>query len=323
MKVSRELEKNTIIAIDAGGTNIKIGLVQDGSIIARAGIPAVSEGGFEPRLPLITQQVSQLLKEANISGKSLAGVGLSIPGIVDVKAMKVLEIHGKYDDVKDLDLQEWVKATWGVPFIMEGDARSALTGAWQYGSGKGVDDLVLITLGTGIGTAVVMDGRVLYGKQYQAGILGGHFIIDQDGNGCNCGNVGCAEAHASSWNLSYIAKQHEHFSSSELSKIDQLDFEIIFKLAKQGDQCAIDLRDSCIDVWATTAINLIYAYDPELVLFAGGIMKSADIIIPAIQEKVNARGWAPGQQVRVAVEEHLDDAALLGLAYLIKKRYNL
>jgi glucokinase len=313
----------TIISIDAGGTRIKIGLVQNERIITRRTIPAVSGDGLTPRLPIIEQEVNQLLGEHGLSNDDLQGVGLSIPGIVDVKAMKVLEIHGKYDDVKSLNLQEWVKNTWGVSFVMEGDARSALTGAWQYGSGKGVNDLVLITLGTGIGTAVVMDGQVLYGKQYQAGILGGHFIIDQNGNSCNCGNVGCAESHASSWNLSYIAKQHELFSSSKLAKVDQLDFEIIFKLARQGDQCAIDLRDSCIDVWATTAINLIYAYDPELVLFAGGIMKSADVIIPRVQEKVNARGWAPGQQVRVAVEENLDDAALLGLAYLLKKRYDL
>jgi glucokinase len=312
-----------IISIDAGGTRIKIGLIQNEHIIARRSIHAVSGDGLGPRLPVIEQEVKQLIADYGISHDDLQGVGLSIPGIVDVKKMKVLEIHGKYADIRKLDLQEWAKKKWGVPFVMEGDARSALIGAWQYGSGKGVNDLVLITLGTGIGTAVVMDGHVLYGKQYQAGILGGHFIIDQDGNSCNCGNIGCAEAHASSWNLSYIARQHELYGSSELSNVDQLDFEILFKLASQGDQCAIDLRDSCIDVWATTAINLIYAYDPELVLFFGGIMKSADIIIPAIREKVNARGWAPGHQVRVEVEENLDDAALLGLAYLLKKRYNL
>jgi glucokinase len=311
------------IAIDAGGTRIKIGLVQNGSIIARSTLQAISSRGLTSRLPIIEHEVSQLMEKHGVSGDKLTGAGLSIPGIVDVKEMKVLEIHGKYDDVKHLDLQEWAKTTWGVPFAIEGDARSAIAGAWQYGSGMRVNDLVLITLGTGIGTAVVMDGHILYGKHYQAGILGGHFIIDVNGKRCNCGNIGCAEAHASSWNLSNIAQTHELYHSSKLAKIDHLDFEIVFNLAVAGDPCALELRNNCIDVWATTAINLIYAYDPELVLISGGIMKSADIILPAIQKKINARGWAPGKEVKVAVEENLDDAALLGLEYLLKKRYNL
>lgn len=313
----------TTIAIDAGGTNIKIGLIQAGKIIDRCVIPAVSESGIQPRLSIIEQEANKLLRDNKIDPDKVQGVGLSVPGIIDVRRMKVLDIKEKYNDIMGLDLSAWAMSCWNVPFVIEGDGRSALVGSWQYGSGKGVNDLALITLGTGIGTAVIIDGRILYGKHFQAGILGGHLIVDFKGNTCNCGNIGCAEAHASSWYLPTLVKEHHLFSSSRLNGESILDFEVVFKLAEEGDACALEVRDYCIDVWGANVVNMIHAYDPEVVLLAGGVMKSAHVIVPAIQKKVNAHTWTPWGKVRIAKEDHLDDAALLGLEYLLKKKYNL
>lgn len=313
----------TIISIDAGGTNIKIGLVQQGNIIARGGIPAVSEKGLGPRLQLIEKEANKLLQENEIDKDSVRGVGLSIPGIIDVNSMRVLDVNDKYSDMMKLNLPNWAMSTWGVPFVMEGDARSALVGSWQYGLGKGFNDLALLTLGTGIGSAVIIGGKVLYGKHYQAGILGGHFIVDFKGKKCNCGNVGCAEAQASSWQLPSMIRDHPLFDSSEFKDAPLLDFETCFNFANEGDSCAMEIRDYCIDVWAADVINIIHAYDPELVLLSGGVMKSADVIVPAIQQKVIENAWTPWGQVKIAKEEHMDDAALLGLEYLLKKRHNI
>jgi glucokinase len=248
---------------------------------------------------------------------------MAIPGIADANSMKTLSINDKYNDVVNLDLPAWAESSWGVPFLMEGDARAAIAGSWQYGSGKGVNDLALITLGTGIGSAVVMDGQILYGKHFQAGILCGHFIIDFQGNKCNCGSVGCAEAHASSWQLPSLIRQHAGFNSSGLKVAKNHDFETVFRLAKEGDATSMEIRNYCIDVWAATVINMIHAFDPELVLLSGGVMKSADVIIPAIQQKVNQHAWTPWGKVKIKKEEHMDDAALLGLAYLLTKKYGL
>lgn len=313
----------TIISIDAGGTNIKMGLVQQEKIIARGVIPAVSENGLGPWLTLIENEAHKLLEENNIGRESVRGVGLSIPGIIDVNAMKVLDINDKYNDIMKLNLPEWAKSAWGIPFVMEGDARSALVGTWQYGSGKGFNNLVLITLGTGIGSAVIFGGQVLYGKHFQAGILGGHFIVDLNGNKCNCGNVGCAEAHASSWQLPKLIREHQLFESSKFKDASNLNFETCFNLANEGDECALSIRNYCIDVWSTVVINMIYAYDPEMVILAGGVMKSAEVIMPTVQQKINEMAWTPSGQVKIVKEEHMDDAALLRLDYLLKKRYNL
>jgi glucokinase len=311
----------TVIAIDAGGTNIKIGLIQQGQIIGRTALPAVSENGLEPRLPLILEKSKELLSQNEMNLNSVQGVGLSIPGIIDINSMKVLDINDKYNDIMNLDLPAWAKSAWGVPFVMEGDARSALVGSWKYGSGKGVNDLALITLGTGIGTAVIMDGKILYGKHFQAGILGGHFIVDFKGNKCNCGNVGCAEACASSWKLPSLIKTNPNYNSSGFNSVSKLDFETLFELAKNGDVCAMEIRNYCIDVWAAVVINIIHAYDPELVLIAGGVMKSADVILPAIRKRVDENAWTPWGKVKIEREKKMDDAALLGIAYLLKKKY--
>ncbi|MCK5368039.1 MAG: ROK family protein [Cyclobacteriaceae bacterium] len=311
------------ICIDTGGTNIKIGLIEKGKIIARGGLSAVSDQGLEPRLNLIVQKTNQMIQEVGIDPKNINGVGMAIPGIVDTKAMKTLSINDKYNDVVDLDLPAWAENSWGVPFLTEGDARAAIAGSWQYGSGKGVNDLALITLGTGIGSAVIIDGQILYGKHFQAGILCGHFIVDFHGKKCNCGNVGCAEAHASSWQLLSLIRQHPGFNTSALKASKRHDFETVFRLAKEGDGIATEIRNYCIDVWAATVINMIHAYDPELVLLSGGVMKSSEVIIPAIREKVNEHAWTPWGKVKIKKEEHMDDAALLGLAYLLEKKYKL
>lgn len=313
----------TKISIDAGGTNIKIGLVEKGRVIARGSLPAVSENGLGPRLNLIKLEANRLMQEAGIDPKSITGAGMAIPGIVDTKSMNVLSINDKYNDVVNLDLPLWAEKSWNVPFIMEGDARAAIAGAWQYGSGKGVNNLALITLGTGIGSAVVIDGRILYGKHFQAGILCGHFIIDVHGDKCNCGNIGCAEAHASSWQLSSRIRKHSDYDASKLKEAKNHDFETVFKLANEGDATSIDVRNYCIEIWAAMAINVIHAYDPELVLLSGGVMKSADIIIPVIQQKVNKQAWTPWGKVRIEKELLSVDTALLGLEYLLKKKYEL
>ena len=312
-----------IIAVDAGGTNIKIGLIDKGKIIVRRKLASASHNGFEPQMPLIVEAVSEMLLQSGFDQSDLKGVGSAIPGIVDVKAKKILDINDKYTDLMQLDLPKWVKKNWKAPFVVEGDARSALYGSWKYGAGKGVDDLVLITIGTGIGTGVVIQGNVLYGKHGQAGILGGHFIVDQNGKRCNCGNIGCAEALASSWSLPDLVRALCPSGSSLYEQADEITFQKLFKEAREGEPSAVKVRDHCINTWSALTINMIHAYDPEVVLLSGGVLKSAEDILPEIRWQVKERAWTPWGQVQIEAEELLDDAALLGVEYLLKENYGI
>lgn len=308
----------TIIAIDLGGTIIKISLIEDGKIIAFDRINSQSAIGLRPSLPAIESAVNSLINQAELNQQQITGIGLAFPGLVDSREMKVLSTNKKYQDAEEIDFKKWARQNFGLPIFMENDARMALIGEWQYGAGKGVDNIVMITLGTGIGGATLINGQILRGKHFQAGCLGGHFTVRLNGNECTCGNIGCVEAEASSLRVKELIKNHPLYSSSPISNM-KADYESLFKCAEEGDELSISIRDECMGVWAAGIISLIHAYDPELIIMSGGVMKSADIILPFIREKVEKLAWTPWGKVRVVVSKVPDESSLLGAYALVTK----
>jgi len=314
------MEEKAVIAIDLGGTRIKLGLVRAGTVLMTDQMDSQSGQGLQARLPKLETAINTMLAQASLTTSDLIGIGIAIPGIVDPINKRVLTINGKYGDAPELDLPAWASKTWGLPLYLENDTRAALLGEWQHGSGKGYDNIVLMTLGTGIGTSAVIEGRLVRGKHFQAGILGGHVIINTHGNQCNCGTVGCAEAEASTWSLNQRATAHATYPHSLLSQYDTVDYEAVFRCAGKGDALAITLRNESIATWAACAYNLVQAYDPEILILGGGVMASRDVIIPPIQQRLNQNAWASWGQVAVVPGSLSDSAALLGVATLA---YNL
>ena len=305
------------MVMDLGGTKIKLGLVKDGNILCTADTDANSKNGLSERLPVIKNLMNDLLAHSGINLNEVAGIGISIPGIVDSKQKKILSIDNKFNDAPALDLSAWAYENWQIQIQLENDARSALIGEWQYGKGKGYDNVVLMTIGTGVGSSAVIEGKVLRGKHFQAGCLGGHFTININGQKCNCGNYGCVEVEASTWNIERIAKASGDFHSSVLTGENKIDFESIFRCAANKDALAMQLRDQCINVWGACAVNLIHAYDPEILIVSGGVMASAGYIIPHLQNKVNEHAWTPWGKVKIEAAENINTAALLGVAYIV------
>lgn len=312
------------IGIDLGGTLVKIGLIHAGKISDVAILPAHSEKGLQPNLPQIKDVINNLLLKNKVDSTQLAGVCMAFPGIVDVAHNQVLSTNEKYDDACELNLNMWCKINWDVPFYMDNDARLATIGEWKYGAGKGLDNLVMMTIGTGIGTGVVIDGRVLYGEHFQAGSLGGHFVVDYRGRKCSCGNIGCVEALSSSFFLSSIIREHQLLSVGFKDKAGQFDFKEIFRLASQGNVDAILLCNECMDIWSAAIITYIHAYDPQMIVMGGGVMNSKDIILPYIRERVGKLAWCPTEKVKIVASELGDNAAVLASEYglINKKRKN-
>ena len=169
------------IAIDLGGTIIKIGLLNETGLVAVKTANSSSADGLANNFPTIENEIIQLIKEEKVVPTGLLGIGFSFPGLVDSVQNKVISTNKKYDDAPDLDLVQWAKQTWGVPLFLENDARVALLGEWKHGAGAGYENVVMVTLGTGIGSAVLIDGKLLRGKHFQAGNLGGHFTVNHRG----------------------------------------------------------------------------------------------------------------------------------------------
>ena len=306
-----------VIAIDIGGTFVKIGLIDNGEIIGKISIKSHPEKEFKLTMSEIESTINILLKELTVKKEDLIGIGVGFPGLVDSVAMKVLSTNKKYDDAIGFDFVNWGKSAFNTLLFLENDARIALLGEWQYGAGKGIDNIVMITLGTGVGSAVILEGNLLIGKHFQAGNLGGHFTINVNGAQCTCGNLGCVEAEASTWKLAELLKSDSRYADS-LIQGNQLDFESLFKYAAEGGELSKTVRDHCLEVWAAGVINQIHAYDPELVILGGGVMKSADVIISFIENKVNKHAWTPWGKVKIKQSRIPNRSALLGAYYLVK-----
>jgi glucokinase len=187
-----------------------------------------------------------------------------------------------------------------------------LLGEAYAGAGRGFKDIVMITLGTGIGGVAMIEGKLLRGKHAQAGCIGGHLPVTLDGRKCTCGAVGCAEAEASGWALPLLVREWKDIEDSPLHQCENIGFRELFAEAALGDRVACEIRDHCLRVWATVTVGLVHAYDPEIVILGGGVMKSADAILPYIKSHVQKHAWTPWGKVEVRAAELGDNAALLG-----------
>lgn len=308
----------TVLACDMGGTRIKLGIVRDGTVLTDDAIAAHSDKGLQPRLGAIEQALRALCERQEVDVWACDGIGISFPSLIDVHTGRILAAYGKYNDGPQVDLRAWAKQSLGLPLAIENDARMALIGEWRHGAGRGSDSVAMITLGTGLGTSVVIEGKVLRGKHGQAGCLGGHMTVRYGGRPCNCGNVGCAEAEASTAFLQHVAREQAGFADSPLSREPVLDYAAVVRHVQGGDACAKALLEHSVSVWGALAVNLIHAYDPEIVVIGGGIAAGGgDVILPAIREYVSRYAHTPWGKVKVVASQLGDRAALMAAEWLV------
>jgi len=211
-----------------GGTRIKMALVQeDGELVRVETLDARADLNMEQRLEELVEDIDLLLGNEY----QLAGIGISFPGIVDFPNRRIISKYVKYPEAHNTDLEAWAQRHWQVPLVVENDARAALVGEWQYGAGQDTDNLLMVTLGTGMGSAVLIDGQLLRGRNYLAGNLGGHMSIDFEGDDCNCGNRGCVETAGSTWALGKNLEKIAGYQSSKLATGEPLCVKSVFESA--------------------------------------------------------------------------------------------
>ncbi len=319
-----------VYSIDLGGTTIKLGLVRavdSAEVLAARRVPAEAGRGLARSLPTLVASLAALCESAGVSQKHVVGVGMALPCLLDVERRRVVSRLTKYPDAAELDLVGWSRDELGLPLLMENDARAALLGEWRHGAGRGVDNVAMLTLGTGVGCAVILDGKPLRGANGAAGNLGGHFTIDVDGDPCLCTNVGCVETHASTWALRRELGDHADlqwlFSESAPGVVavgaggTEFDPETdtpAITGAASAQRAAIRAR--VLRGWGAAVVNLVHAYDPEIVILGGGAMGSADKILPAVRDYVGAHAWrsTAASPLEIVPADLGETAALVGLA---------
>ncbi len=298
------------LAADLGGTTIKAGVVRGGQVLARTRLPADAGHGLGARLPALSGAFETLLHQAKADRADVGGVGLALPCLLSRDRQRIVSTVDKYADAPALDLAAWARQTWGAPLALEGDAVAALLGEWQYGAARGCRHAALLTFGTGIGSAALVEGQPLRGAHGAAGTLFGHQTLWLDGRRCLCGNVGCVETEASTWSL-----RQQHGPEADLQWL----------FAPGSDASRVALRRHVLRAWGAALVGVVHALDPEKIVLGGGAMQAADAILPGLDAYVRAHAWRPdGLPPLPLVAAALgDDAALLGLAWAVSTRCTL
>jgi len=307
-----------VIAIDFGGTRLKAGLVRGGEIREYRVLDTPRHGSLQQMLPDLRGLIVGMAA-ADVCDEPVRALAWALPCIISSDGKNVVRTFGKYEDAPRLDLAAWARETMGLPLLLDNDARAAALGEWTCGAGRGVENMVMVTLGTGIGTGVICEGRPLRGRNGMAGSLGGHTATHIGSATCRCGVKGCLEAQIATWALPEIVQARPEFPSSPLATEPVLDYKAIFRHAAAGDSLAIALRDRALSGWSALLVNLIHSYDPERIVLGGGIMKADDAILPVLRKKVDEQATQPGGTVKIVSAALGDAAALHGAAWLFEE----
>ncbi len=305
------------IAVEVGGGHATCALVDGVRVIDKR---LVEEVGSQLATTLETVEVlvRSLLDDARVAPADCSGVSLGFCGIVDAGSGRVVAVpQGKFEDAPELDLVGWSRRAFGLPLQLENDTRLALLGEHWSGSARGYDDVAMLTLGTGIGGAAMVGGRLLRSRHHQAGVIGGHIPVSIDGRPCSCGGSGCAEAEASTWALPAICAAWPGFARSSLAAEEQIDYLTLFRHYDVGDAVAAAVLERSCDVWATLAVTLIHAYDPEILIVGGAVMHRSEEVLPRIRARVHDRAWTPGRTVQIQQSALGDDSSLYGAIPLL------
>jgi glucokinase len=294
------------IGVDLGGTNLRVAAVDsDGKILCRESVTASFDYGplhVVNRIVSIIEQVRE-----RVSGHELRGVGIGVPGFIDIDAGLVVG-SANLPGFQGFPVRDEIQQRLGTPIVLENDANAAALGEMWMGAGRNVKDLVLLTLGTGIGGGIVIDGKILHGAYGMAGEFG-HMTVIPEGNPCGCGNRGCLEKHASASAIAAMASMM-HFGHDMTS-------EQVYELALQGNERAKMVFESMGRALGIAIANLIHIFNFPLYLISGGPLPAWNFFAPAMLAEVNSRSFV-FSRTATRIEKALlgSDAGLYGAAYL-------
>ena len=294
------MSRRIAIGIDLGGTFVRAGaLEEDGNLLAVRGIPIEAARGPEIGLANIKDLVEQVLKESE--AQELAGIGIGCTG--PVNSMRGT-IHNPFTlpTWDNVPITEWMHSAFHVPVILENDADAAALGEYWRGAGRGAEKLFAVTVGTGVGTALIQDGRIyrgLDGFHPEAG----HILLDPSGPECYCGAHGCWESLCAGPSIVRDVLKMDLTDSSLLpfaSDPEKIEARMVAEAARAGDPAARQAIAKAARYFGLGIVNIIIAFMPEMIVLSGGLMKSSDLFLPAAQEAIRAHSlMIPAGQVKL------------------------
>ena len=292
---------NLFLGADIGGTSVKLGLIDaNGCIHARHEASVCFDGYETPILQSVIRACGDFLGQ---TGQTVQAIGVSATGQIDSQLGKVIGTNGKIPHYEGAEIAREMQSAFAVPVRALNDANAAVLGECFAGRAKGLQNVVMLTLGTGVGGGIVAGGRLLEGARGIAGELG-HLTLYPDSRPCGCGNHGCYEEYASATALVRRAAQIDPAIS---------DGKMLFERATNGDAAMLDVLYQWLDDVAAGIVSLVHIFNPEMILIGGGISVQEQLLIQPLRRRVLARVMPRfGESLRIERAALGNDAGMIG-----------
>jgi glucokinase len=306
-----------ILGIDIGGSHIKAGMVDEsGAILASRTLPTPAD------LDAFQAELDKAVRWLIDATESPAGVGVGCKGVIDPDSTRVDLLPGALHYLEGLRLSDLVGLPAEAPVFADNDARVALAGEMVWGAARGLRNVLMLTLGNGVGGAVIANGQMLRGHSGVAGLLG-HITVEPDGALCSCGNRGCLETVFSARAIESETRAAVHRGcASTLTRLFREQPQLatcrtVFLAAAEGDALAREVVDTAIHKLAAALAGLLHVFDPEVVIVGGPVADAGPDLLAPLQEEVweRSRGLL-GRDVPIVEQQVADKSGIVGAAGL-------
>lgn len=310
------------IGIDLGGTNLRAAVVdiQEGEVLHHNSVPTFAREGHDAVMERMGDLVFQVINETGGEKEDIGGIGIGVPGMLDLERGETLFLPNLYGTWPHVPLVKTITERTGLPTSLLNDVRAITNGEWKYGAGKGVETVAVFAVGTGIGGGLVINNQLHLGIGGTAGELG-HMTVDPEGPRCGCGNYGCLEALASGPAIAAMGmKAVSQGLTTEIGVLSEFDLnritpELVARAAEQGDEVAQEIYEKAGFYIGTAAASVCAAVGPRRIIIGGGVSQAGDLLLDPIKRTLRERVTImPVEQVEVVLTELGDNAGVLGVA---------
>jgi glucokinase len=319
------MNQRYFIGIDLGGTNIKFGIVSEkGKVLQKGVLSAQVNLGRGAILNNMNKAVEESLSFARLKNIKIKGIGVGSPGTVNLNSGKIEGSCPNLPQMVNVNLKGWLSKSFKFPIYVDNDANVMALAESKFGAAKGYKDALCLTLGTGIGGGIILDGKLFHGSNF-AGAEFGHMTICYNGRKCNCGGIGCLEMYASApamvKDARWLLRRDRKSVIRELIQEDasKLTTEVIFEAEKKGDVLASNvINQACAYLGAgiASAVNLL---NPQVVVIGGGVSEGGLSFIRRIEKEVKGRAFPSATKNLKVVRAKLgNDAGFIGAAMLVE-----
>lgn len=307
-----------LIGIDVGGTKVSFCIGDsEGVIHVSKRVAADSLGSPETGLPKIVELIGDLLSDENIEIEDIRAIGLALPGPVSTKKEMILNPPNMPKWV-NVPIVQYLREKLGRPVFMDNDANAGVLGEWEFGGAKHVNNLVYLTMSTGMGGGVIIDGKLLQGATDTAGEVG-HYILDPKGPKCPCGQRGCFEAFCGGLNASHLLQERVKKNKQSLileeaeGNIEAIDMKCLLNAVKKSDPLALEFWEEYIERLAQGIGILLQTLNPDAIILGTIAAHNKQLVMQPLQEALPHYAWrAPLEHCRVEPTELGSDLGKLG-----------